>query len=358
MNNRKYAEDLLGPLNRDIYENQRNVINKTFETDWKDLQNKYKNLQEELKRKQTESNIAFNKGLVDVAENSYDRLNSINANLANRGLTSSGIRNKQEQQDITTKGRDVLNLLGQSGDVSINTVKNLASGNQNLLDKSSSLGKELSNLLGDIGDAETQAQINYNSALADLAESKAARDDANDLAAKQRAASRASSGSSKEEDDLEEFYKRVAMSEIITNPYMSDQEKEMNLTLHFGVNNPANFLNAYNDNLNAQELYDADVSRLQRTVDSLSNDFSKELGRIKEKSAMDNYRNSLNETIGANSALGRSYVNPNANQTQFGTQELNDLLNSLRSSREDLYRRTSQGVTYNDLANLLYNSLR
>lgn len=382
---RSYAEQLVGNLDNSFYNKQRDVAQQTYKTNWENLQNQYKNLQEKLKKQQEEANIAFNEGLSSVAENSYDRMSSANQNLANRGLTSSGLGNLAKQQDITAKGQDVLDLLGSSGDISINTANQLASGNTSLANKVNSLGKDLSDLLGDIGDAETEAQMEQNAILADISEGKVARDEANELAAKQRALSRSSSGSNNYNDEIEEFYKRQALSEILVSPTLSDAQKSQLLQINYGYNNPQEIVKAYNDNVNAQTNYDNQIADLEERIrkeNKVSKAYNREAENlIKEINDSDTRKSWMNsDNVSGRNAYETlyNYVNgignvskndaANAYANLMGSMSalteknyimdaVDNILNPKESeTTRQLNELKNAGITYSDLAELLYGN--
>ena len=115
-NSRKYAEDLVGALKTEHYNTQRDVASQVNKTNWEKLANEYKNLQENLEMKRQANNRAFAKGLVDIAENSYDQSRAGTQNLAQRGLNVSGMQNLVQQADTARKGERVLGLLDNLGE--------------------------------------------------------------------------------------------------------------------------------------------------------------------------------------------------------------------------------------------------
>lgn len=233
---REYAESLVGPLDRSFYTTQRDVVEKTHQTNWEDLQNQYKNLQEKLKSDQAEANRAFANGLVRVAENSYDRMSNATENMARQGLTSSGLKNLVQQGDTTTKGEEVLDLLGKSGDVSVAVAEGLSAANKSASDKQAELMGVLADSLGEIGAKDAAAQMSYNKGLANIAEDMEAREAENALAAAQRAASAAASGynTDEEEEALNEALKRKQIMEILYSNELTDQQKRTMLGSLYG----------------------------------------------------------------------------------------------------------------------------
>lgn len=370
---RKYAEDLVGSLNRDIYNNQRNVAQQSYKTDWQDLQNQYKSLQESIKRKQEEANLAFNKGLINVAEGSYDRMANANSNLSSRGLSGSGISDLVRQEDIAQKGSDVLSLLGNAGDVAVSVASDLASGSNQINEQNRNLGSSLSDVLGNIGNNETEAQMDYNTALANIAEGKIARDEANELSARQRAASGSSSSSNKYDDETEELYKRLAISEILSSPMMTDEEKARNMQLYFGIGDASNIVNAYNYNTQATERYNNDYNNLLSTYDSGQDRISNlqdTLNRYRNNNNITNNNNNKNNYYsGDNVGLDSLYYNsPNASLSNISSNVNNNKIISnyermleqaiadSNAKNDELSKYISRGVTYKDLANLLYGN--
>lgn len=250
---RQYAEGLVGPLDRSYYETQRNVAKQTSQTNWEDLQNQYKNLQAKLKKEQEQANRDFANGLVQVAEGSLDRMNTAQDAMATSGLSYSGLSDVMQQADTTRKGKEVLDLMGRTGDVSVNVANQLASANTSSARKQAQLADEIADTLGQIGAGETSAQMAYNQGLAGIGEAMEAREAENDLAAKQRAANAAASARSKELKDIaakeDDFYRRLAITELLNNDELDDDEKLNSLKILYDINNNQEVLKAFQDNM-------------------------------------------------------------------------------------------------------------
>lgn len=271
---REYAEGLVGPLDRSYYETQRNVATKTSETNWEDLQNQYKNLQNKLKAQQEQANRDFANGLVQVAENSMNRMNNANEAMARSGLTQSGLNNLMQQSDTTKKGEEVLRLLGKSGDIAVNIANQLGAANTNMTKKQANLADDLADTLGEIGARDTSAQMAYNSGLANLGEAMEAREAENELEAARRAASASSgSGKSKEDEELDEFYRRLAIKETLTNDELTDLEKKNTLGILYGINNGENVVNAYNTNIGKTR--EAEEKKYKKSMDAQEKELNK-----------------------------------------------------------------------------------
>lgn len=270
---REYAEGLVGPLDRSYYETQRNVAKQTSETNWQDLQNQYKNLQTKLKQEQEQANRNFANSLVQVAENSLDRMNNANDAMAMSGLSYSGLNNLMQQADTTKKGEEVLGLLGKAGDVSVNVANQLSSANTSAARKQADLADALSDSLGEIGAGDLSAQMAYNRGLADIGEGMEAREAENALEAARRAASGSSgSGSGEYEEKYDKLLERMAITELLNSEDFSDYDKAGILSTLYGKNNGLDVVDAYkiNSGQNSRE-----QDRLKKLTESQRKEYKK-----------------------------------------------------------------------------------
>ncbi len=341
---REYAESIIGPLDRSAFNQQRDVVQNTYNTNWQNVQNQYKNLQDKLKLRQEQANKDFAEGLVDVAENSLSRQRAGSGNLANRGLLASGLTNMLNQSDTAQKGEEIGNLLKNAGAVSTDTANKLSQATSKYAEESSGLMGKLADTLANVGDAETAAQNRYNQALANIAG-----------AMDQRAANASQrSGSSKSDVDseLEEFYKRAAISEVLSNPDMTDQQKRNYLGIIFGIDDAGRAVEAYNTNINATDTYNKKLKELQKAAD-------KEMTRNKIRS--DRYTNgqfnieqtpTLNEIEARNNFSIGSSFRPYDSKSSL-TTPINEYKDQLA-----LNMFKDAGITYEDLARLLYGNNR
>ena len=161
---RSYAESLISPLDRSGYAKQREVSSQTYSTNWENLQNKYKELTDKIKRQQDQANEDFANGLIQASSNSFDRLNAYNQNMANKGLNISGLNDLLSQTDIKLKGDEIGDLLQSASDVLSANAEQLKGANESMTTQSNELSKDLASALGDIGDSETSAQNAFNNA--------------------------------------------------------------------------------------------------------------------------------------------------------------------------------------------------
>lgn len=357
---REYAEGLVGALDRSAYGQQRDVAQNTYNTNWQSVQNQYRNLQDKLKLQQQRANRDFAEGLVNVAEGSFDRQRTGSGNLANRGLAASGLTNMLNQADTVQKGEEIGNLLKTAGAISADTADKLGQATAKAAQEETNLMGKLSNTLADIGDAETAAQNQYNQTLANIAGAMDEREMNNALQAAQRAASRGSGGKSQEqidaENELEEFYKRAAISEVLASPDMNDTQKSNYLGIMFGINGADNVVDAYNKNINATSDYNKQYKQLKKAAD-------KEALTNKQNYQAYN-RNLQNKKI--DELFSQSNPILNRNKNTYGDNLLRNNLPNMYNPSLDrvptvsvkdamaLQELENKGITYEDLAALLY----
>lgn len=287
-NSRKYAEDLVGALKTEHYNTQRDVASQVNKTNWEKLANEYKNLQENLEMKRQANNRAFAKGLVDIAENSYDQSRAGAQNLAQRGLNVSGMQNLVQQADTARKGERVLGLLDNLGENVTANMEKLSDATSKVAQKEAQLSADLADTLGNIGTAQTNAQMNYNAGLAEIAGSKDARDMENEMAKLQREAQAAANARSRNGNDgvdaeLEEAYKRRAISAILkgVDPETGeelewdDKQKANALSILFDIKDAKNVVGDYNYNANLAENRAKEIEEYEKSVKEANKAYKK-----------------------------------------------------------------------------------
>lgn len=357
---REYAEGLVGALDRSAYNQQRDVAQNTYNTNWQNVQNQYRNLQDKLKLQQQRANRDFAEGLVDIAENSLDRQRVGSGNLANRGLLASGLTNMLNQSDTMQKGEEIGKLLKNVGDVSLSTADKLSQATSKAAQEGTGLMGKLANTLADVGDAETAAQNQYNQTLASIAGAMDEREANNALQAAQRAASRGSSGKSRAqadaENELEEFYRKATINEVLSSPDMTDNQKSNYLGIMFGINGADNVVDAYNKNVNATSDYNTKHKQLQKAADAEARtnkqNYQAYNRNLYNKSVNDMFINNnpmANRNSNIDSLLRRNIPNNyNPNLNRIPTPSVQDAL--------ALQELENRGITYEDLAALLYGN--
>ena len=337
---RTHAENLVGPLDRSGYQKQRDVITQSYNTNWQNIQNQYKNLTDKIKRQQDQANENVANGLVQVASNSFDRMNQSNQDMANKGLTLSGIGNLMTQSDTQMKGDEIGKLLKSVGATMSEGAEQLKNANQKIASQENELNKGYGNALGEVGSRETAAQNAFNNALADIAEAMEARQDNNDLAAKQRAASGSGrSGKSKEDEELNEFYKKMAITEILSSEDMTDRQKSNSLAILFGTKNSDRVIDAFNKNSTATDTRNAKIKELQKQANKIQRDYTLNNREVNPY---------MNRMLSYNDKLNGNNIN---NTLSYAPRQTIEYPNS---AQEELNNLLKTGLTYEDLAKMLY----
>lgn len=340
---REYAEALIGALDRSAYNQQRDVAQNTYNTNWQNVQNQYRNLQDKLKLQQERANRDFAEGLVDVAEDSFNRQRTGNENLSNRGLLVSGMTNMLNQADTMQKGDEIAKLLKNAGDVSSSTADKLSQATSKAAQEGSGLMGKFTDTLADIGDAETAAQNQYNQVLAGIAGAMDEREAQNAL----------SSSKSSVDDELEEFYKRAAISEVLSNSDMTDQQKQNYLGIIFGKDNAGKAVEAYNTNINATDNYSEELKRLRKAADKeakVNQDLINKVNR-------NEYNKRLNEMFNANRPGIGNIGTVKQNDIKFAPVIENlGYATASRANGDALRNLIDKGITYEDLAAILYGT--
>lgn len=277
---RKYAEDLVGSLDRTFYNTQRDVSNKKYNTNWKNLQRQYQNLTENLKMKQEQIDRSFADSLATVAENDYLRKRAAVNDLALRGLTASGNQDINNQINTEAKGEEVLNLMESAGGGSVEIAKALEDARSTLVNKEADLNRGLADTLANIGDAEGEALRAYNEGLANIAGAKDARDMENELAKLQLEAQRQAQGYSKTglEDAEEAMAQRELMMDILKREDWTDAEKASAIQIFFGkdVDSAKAIVTGYGMYIDQDEAVKNRIKELTKERGTILNSKSKE----------------------------------------------------------------------------------
>ena len=171
-----YAKNLVGNYDKTYLDENRKVLKDSYSTNWKRLQQTYDNLVQSLEQDRQRNQLAFNKGLTNVSENSFDNMKNSMSNLATRGLTGSGAVDLATQQDTTVKGQAVDKLLSSLGSDMTANIGNLVKANTNLAEQQSGLNTNLADALAGVGDKDLGNQWNYMETVSDITSSKDARD--------------------------------------------------------------------------------------------------------------------------------------------------------------------------------------
>lgn len=240
---RKYAENLVGDWQTSQYEPQRQTAQKSYQTNWNKLSNDFQTLKDNLQRNLDNARMTYANGLSNVQDTSFNRMNNINTDLANRGLTSSGVSNLYTQADTKTKGEDVNKLLGDLMGTTGEGVSSLATAGNKLASEQQSLAGDLYGTLGDLTSAEAGNAQDYANLLANLGQS-----------ASSRASSGSGSGKTKKEQETEDDARKIGIALLLADTTISDEDKIFSLINDYDVTNARGIIPEANKNVKYDEL--------------------------------------------------------------------------------------------------------
>lgn len=220
----KYAKNLIGDWEKDQFEPQRVVLQNIYETNWNKLTNDFNNLKDTLERNQKLAQLKYGGDISNIQEGAYDRVKNYYQDLANRGLSSSGMVSQLERANTEATGQEVDKALSSLLKQSSEGVSALSEATGKLADSQSELNRDLANDLGSIGEAEAANLRAYADLVSSISESDEQR--------KVTAASRR--GSDIEEEDYE-FYRRLGIMDTLNSEDYTDDEKRYILASEYDV---------------------------------------------------------------------------------------------------------------------------
>lgn len=254
---KNYAENLIGNWEKDIYEPQKQVIKDIYQNNWNKLTNDYNTVKEKLARNFKLAREEYANTLNDVQNSSFNRMNNANIDLANRGLSNSGMMDLITQADTQSKGEDVDKALASLLNTNNASLSGLAEGVIDLGSGQNSLAGDLSGNIGKLTDADAANMQQYGGLLGSVGEGAAGR-----------AASRSGSGKTKDEKEDDEFYRILGIITTLNDDELSDDDKRIALVNNFDIDidttNKA--IKGYNDN----NLIDTTNDKIKKMQNSLT----------------------------------------------------------------------------------------
>lgn len=243
----KYSQTLIGNWEDDPYNGLRTTLENSYQTNWEQLENDFRNLKDKIARNDELARIDYNRDLVNTTKNSYNRASNYYENLANRGLSSSGMITKLIKADTEAKGAEVGDALGDLLTTSEQNVEGLGEGGKKLLSNQRNLNTQLAGDLGNITSQEFADRERYASTMAQINESRAAR---------------------KHQQDIDRVYQIMAINDIMFNSDTTDTQKYEELVLDAGVTGDQAYdiLSAYN----YKKIYE-DIGKQDRELTALKN---------------------------------------------------------------------------------------
>lgn len=193
---KQYAQSQLGNLDLSYLNNEKDAAQNTYNTSKSSLENNFNNLLEQISNNKADTRKNFNTGRATVAENSYNTNKNNEADLASRGVGSSGLKGLGEVGNRMETGKQYSNLANNFYS-SMNDLDTTEKQGKSQYDLDQQTAKNtLDNTLAGINSHGAEAQNNYNMTLGQLAEAVQGRWDSNSNAEKALAQSTAAAAQS------------------------------------------------------------------------------------------------------------------------------------------------------------------
>lgn len=181
---KQYAQQQLGTLDLSYLDKERENAQNTYNTSNSSLQTNFNNLLQQIENNRADTRKNFNTGRATVAEQSYNANRTNQADLASRGVGSSGLKGLGEVGNRIETGRQYSNLANEFYN-NMNELQTTEDQGRSQYDIDQQVIKNtLNQALAGIDTRRGEAQNNYNMTLGQLAEQIQGRWDANDNAAK------------------------------------------------------------------------------------------------------------------------------------------------------------------------------
>lgn len=323
---KKYAENLIGNWEKDIYAPQQQIAQDVYKTNWNQLTNNFNTLKDQLARNFENARTDYANTLADVQDTSFNRVNAAYNDLANRGLSASGMVNDIVRADTALKGQEIDRALSSLMKATEENVSGLTEGVNKYGSSQTKLASDLAGDLGKLTDADAANNQQYAGLVGSLAESAASR-------AANNAISRMSRASDNDEDELT---RRMAIADLLRSDEYTDDEKISMMTIYgdVPVEQARSAVSAYN--------YDTASDR----YNNLLNNYS--------KSTINKFVNATENNRLAN--LGLSLVSPLLSTSPYNIFSIPRSFKNSRADKINTARENLSKYTYGDIYNILYGN--
>ena len=217
----KYAKNLIGDWETEQFEPLRQVAQDRYNLNWDKLTNDFNSLNEQLAQNFKNARINHNTAILDNSRNAFNRLKSVEQDLASRGLTGSGLMGTYNAMNIAQQGQENNAALEELMAANKANVEGRFEGLDQLYKGTESLAGNLGDELAGITDAEGDNGRRYADLVADLSESAAAR--------------AAQYGTSPKEEEVDRIYQLITIKDILNDPDSDEGTKYYELTVDADV---------------------------------------------------------------------------------------------------------------------------
>ena len=234
-NAKDYAREQLGALDLSYLKGEEDVANRTYDTTKSSLENNFNNLMNQIAANRLDTRKNFNTGRATVAENAYTANRQNQADLASRGVGSSGLKTLGEIGNRMETGQQYSNLANKFYST-MNDLENTERQSRDQYDIDVQTARNtLDSALAGINSRRGEAENQYNQNLGQLAEQVQGRWDANAnakaaLAQAKAAAAQAHSDAVKAARQQLNLVQREKLEDIVrnvdkTNPRSVDEAR-------------------------------------------------------------------------------------------------------------------------------------
>lgn len=317
-----YAKNLIGDWETEQFEPLRQVAQAQYQTNWNKLTNDLNNLNEQLEQNFKNARIQYNNALSDTAKNSYLRLYNAEQDLANRGLTGSGLLNVYNTGNTEQLGEENNALLQNLMSENKANVEGGLSGLDTYARNATKLAGDLANDLAGITDAEGDNLRAYNDLVSSISESAANRS--------------LQYNTGKDDEETDKLYQLITINDIMNSEDTDDSTKFSELVTDAAVSpeQAERILSSYNYNKVNDKIKNNQIL-LQKSKDNLKKY---------------NNANFINSLTRFNS--NRIPTNPLAAVRRLG-YDINKFNEKNRTKKLNELNKELSQYTYEDLKNIL-----
>lgn len=239
-NAKDYAREQLGSLDLSYLKGEEDVANRTYDTTKSSLENNFNNLMNQIAANRQDTRKNFDTGRATVAENAYTANRQNQADLASRGVGSSGLKALGEIGNRMETGQQYSNLANKFYNT-MNDLENTERQSRDQYDIDVQTARNtLDSALAGINSRRGEAENQYNQNLGQLAEQIQGRWDANAnakaaLAQAKAAAAQAHSDAVKAAKQQLKQAQTQNLTEIVTNKNLTLDEKRTAIQTIFQV---------------------------------------------------------------------------------------------------------------------------
>lgn len=208
----RYAQNLIGDWETEQFEPLRQVAQAQYQTNWNKLTNDFNNLNEQLAQNFKNARIQHNDAILNSSRDAYSRMYNAEQNLANRGLTGSGLLNTYNAINTEQTGQTNNTLMEDLMSANRANMEGRIAGLDTYANNVAKLSGNLADELAGITDAEGDNIRQYKNLVSDLNDSYASRS--------------AKYGSGSDEDkELDDIYQLITINDIMSNDETDDTTK-------------------------------------------------------------------------------------------------------------------------------------